>query len=107
MEEVLILKNNIPIREQLIENYFPSRVSKAQPRLIYETAKECPITHHPHICHLSHVSKLAPRRKLAEQSSKYEPALLHAGECSVEVHSRFSRVEDRFTELSEFFVVED
>lgn len=79
VEEVLILKNNISIRNQYTENYFAGKMPKLQPKIVYENADECPITHHSHVCHLASVSsKLAPHKKLAEQSCKYSP-VLHDG----------------------------
>jgi hypothetical protein len=35
VEEVLILKNEIPIIGQYIEGYFPSNVNKSQPKISY------------------------------------------------------------------------
>lgn len=102
---MLILKNDIPIIEQYIESYFPGKVNKGQPKINYESPKECPITHHSHICQLANHNKLMPHKQLKQQSSEYFP--VHEGECSVEIESRFSKIEDRFSEFSEFFIVDE
>lgn len=60
VEEVLILKNNIPIRDQFIGDYFPKNIQRGPPKIDYNSSQECPITHHRHICFTRSLEKLVP-----------------------------------------------
>lgn len=79
-----------------------------QPKISYDEPDECPITHHSHVCQIATAKhKLMPNKKLKEQNEKYEPNNSKQAKNSIEIKSRFSKIEDKFSEYSGFFIVDD